>query len=1199
MGEVPAVWQIGDVIDGRYEVTDVHLAGAMGIVHRVRHLVWGSDLAVKSPWPELFQRPGDQERFIAEAQTWVSLGLHPHVCGCYYVRTLGGVPRVFTEYVGGGSLADWIDDRRLYEGGPGRAVRRILDLAIQISWGLEHAHEQGLVHQDIKPANVLVDASGPDGTALTAKVTDFGLARARQALPAPVPGEQPHSGTVLVANGGMTPAYASPEQAAGHQVGRRSDIYSFAVSVLEMFTGGIDWPRGTAGDALAAYLADGPAEAGLPELPADVGELLAECLRRHPADRPPAMSEVTERLTALYRRATGRGYPGTRPVAADLRADEFNNHALSLLDLGRTADAEETFALALAADPQHPQATYNAGLLQWRRGALTDEDLVARTEAAAAAADAPWQARHLLALAHLERGDLASAGPLLDTAVRAAPGEADVEATVRTVRSGSVPHARCVATGGGHWQRDPGVYMEIPPHAAAREVPVRISGDGQVAVTGDREGVVRVWNVPDGRCLHAFREHDGRVLSVDVTDDGRFAVSVGAGHVAVRDLTDGRLRWTFPSDDPHGYVWVWSVRISAGGGFVVGAGADGRVLVWDCRADGARRELAGHSSGVSLVEVGDGGRFALSSGGDDTARLWDLYSGECRQVLELAEAPVALALSGDASRAVTGDHDGSLRLWDLRSGVCLRTLTGHVGEVKALSLSADARHLLSCGKDRSVRYWDLDAGRCLRTFRGHEDTVSAVRLGSGFGISAAQDNTTRWWTLPGTSFAGTVQLARPRPPAELNELVDLVAESVAAAEDAMAAGDHASALALLTRARALPGHERSATALSAWRALDRCSARVGLRTAWESRTLEGPEHVRHVALSADGRIGASSSYRGTEVRVWDLGSGTCVHTLDVKEPTALWLSPDGRRLRTVGDGELRTWRVSTGECLSTVRLGSQAWAAARFSADGRTVLVRSDGVIRSDGLIRAWDVDSGKPWPHAIEGPDRLHTLWVDTDSRRALGDEFTASADSVAGALRVWDLDSGRCLHVLEGHTSWLPSVCLSPDGRHALSTSLDKTIRLWDITTGTQVRTFEAHPGHAAALSFVGDGRWALSGGSDGTLRLWDVATGRCVRTLTGHQKGVSALAVAPGGHFVLSGSDDGAVRLWEFDWELDAREPCDWDDGALPYAEMFLRRHGPQWPEAAFEALLDRLRDVGYGWLRAEGVRARLRELALLMP
>lgn len=118
----PALWEVGDVVTGQYEVTGVHTDGGMGLVYRVRHREWDTDLAVKCPRPELFRTPEQQRLFVREAETWVSIGLHPNVCGCHYVRVLGGIPRVFAEYVPGGSLRDWIRDRRLYAGGPQQAL---------------------------------------------------------------------------------------------------------------------------------------------------------------------------------------------------------------------------------------------------------------------------------------------------------------------------------------------------------------------------------------------------------------------------------------------------------------------------------------------------------------------------------------------------------------------------------------------------------------------------------------------------------------------------------------------------------------------------------------------------------------------------------------------------------------------------------------------------------------------------------------------------------------------------------------------------------------------------------------------------------------------------------------------------------------------------------------------------------------------
>jgi serine/threonine protein kinase len=354
--DVPAVWRVGDVIDGRYEVRRVHEGGAMGLVYRVRHLTWGTDLAVKTPRAERFRSEGQRKLFIAEAQAWVSLGLYPHICCCHYVRTLGGIPRVFAEYVDGGSLRDWIDDGRLYQGGPRAVAARILDIAIQFAWGLECAHGHGLVHQDVKPANVLLEnAGGVAGGMVTAKVSDFGIARAHALAAAAVggggaagAGDVRAGASILVPVGGWTEAYRSPEQGAGQSAGRRTDVYSLAVSVLEIFTGGVTWMAGpVAGEALTDVLRRGAAGDGLPVMSQDLAALLQRCLRHDPAQRPRTMAQVADELRRIYQQETGREYPRAVPVAAELRADQLNNRALSLLDLGRPDEAELVFAQAL------------------------------------------------------------------------------------------------------------------------------------------------------------------------------------------------------------------------------------------------------------------------------------------------------------------------------------------------------------------------------------------------------------------------------------------------------------------------------------------------------------------------------------------------------------------------------------------------------------------------------------------------------------------------------------------------------------------------------------------------------------------------------------------------------------------------------------------------------------------------------------
>ncbi|HDP33750.1 MAG TPA: hypothetical protein ENN29_01430, partial [Candidatus Hydrogenedentes bacterium] len=255
-------WRPGDVILDLYEVRtvtegfgedavekDFHLGG-FGRVYRVWHRGWLRDMAVKTPRLGVFATEQQKEVFVHECETWVNLGLHPHIAACHYVRELGLVPRVFSEYADAGTLSQWIHAERLYDGGAEAALARILDVAIQFAWGLHYAHERGVIHQDVKPLNALMWRDG------TLKVTDFGLAGARQHSNEPPPGGRAEGGgTIFVSKGGMTPAYCSPEQDAGNRLSRKTDLWSWAVSLLEMFQGEATWQSGAlAGGALEIFL---------------------------------------------------------------------------------------------------------------------------------------------------------------------------------------------------------------------------------------------------------------------------------------------------------------------------------------------------------------------------------------------------------------------------------------------------------------------------------------------------------------------------------------------------------------------------------------------------------------------------------------------------------------------------------------------------------------------------------------------------------------------------------------------------------------------------------------------------------------------------------------------------------------------------------------------------------------------------------
>jgi serine/threonine protein kinase/lipopolysaccharide biosynthesis regulator YciM len=298
-------WHPGQTLLDDFRVEGLLGEGGMGKVHLVRSRSSRLAFAVKraKAFDDLARR-----NFLAELQTWIDLPDHPNLVACRFFRTLGEEILIFAEYVDGGSLREWISSQKLYEGGPKAALERMLDVAIQFAWGLHCLHELGLVHQDVKPGNVLL--AGEHRAAVQgvkAKVTDYGLARAKAAGGERYVSEQGRS--ILVSSGGFTPAYCSPEQARGLAVTRKTDIWSWGVSVLEMFTGEVTWASGqVAAEALEQYLRERENDRLIPAMPAGVLEVLKGCFLGEPARRWESLAEVVDRLKAVCRKTVGVDY---------------------------------------------------------------------------------------------------------------------------------------------------------------------------------------------------------------------------------------------------------------------------------------------------------------------------------------------------------------------------------------------------------------------------------------------------------------------------------------------------------------------------------------------------------------------------------------------------------------------------------------------------------------------------------------------------------------------------------------------------------------------------------------------------------------------------------------------------------------------------------------------------------------------------
>ena len=260
---------------GSYEILSPLGKGGMGEVWRARDSKLGREVAIKT-LPEEFAKNGERlARFEREAKLLASLN-HPNIAAIYGLEEDNGTRFLVLELVEGDTLAD-----RLKRGAI--PVEESLKLALQIAEGLEAAHEKGVIHRDLKPANIKVT---PDGNV---KVLDFGLAKALAGDGADVNLSQSPTLSLAATQQGVilgTAAYMSPEQARGHEVDKRADIWAFGCVLYEMLAGRPVFQAPTVSDTLAFVLTRDVDWTALPgTTPFGVERLLQRCFERDPKRR--------------------------------------------------------------------------------------------------------------------------------------------------------------------------------------------------------------------------------------------------------------------------------------------------------------------------------------------------------------------------------------------------------------------------------------------------------------------------------------------------------------------------------------------------------------------------------------------------------------------------------------------------------------------------------------------------------------------------------------------------------------------------------------------------------------------------------------------------------------------------------------------------------------------------------------------------
>lgn len=1093
-------WKIGDIIDSRYEVKSIIGRGGMGVVYRVHHREWDLDLAVKMPLLRLVADQAAKARFVREAQTWIALGLHPNIVQCWYVREFGGIPRVFMDYVTGGSLKDWIVRKRIVPGN----WAQILDMGIQACDGLGYAHERGLTaHRDVKPGNLLLTDDGE------LRVTDFGIAK--RAEYAEVEDHQfdvaadgrHHTVTVTGADVG-TPEYGAPEQwGEAKHADHRADIYALGGVLFELCCGRRAFDDGRHNEQPHAIIgrhlfspAPDPRSIN-PEIPANLAEVLTRCLSKQPEDRPESMRALREALSTLYHDIVGTAYLRDVPKTTELRSSSLNNRAVSLLDLGDVNGAFQTLEKALKRDPHHAESVYNKALLEWREERIADDEVVRRLREAARVNS---MAGAYLGMVHLERGAIEDAEAALTEALQT-PQAAQVSGNWRALGDALMAREK-------YDQAVPAYQHALSLLPGDSELEYRLT----LARQEDRAPESRRL-FPYPHCLRVLTGGNQRIERLMLTPDASYALAAGEDSVRLWNLTAGKFLWTYSwSDVGHG--------------------------VWTCK---------GYAGSRTCAAITPDSHFALSGCADETViRLWDLHTGHCLNTLSGHQAEVlALALLPDGERVLSGSADGTVRLWTIATGECVRTFEGWSDAVTALAVTPDGQYAL-CGSGPVIRQFELERGKVVRTFRGHGDAVTALAIAPEQQqvLSASRDKTVRLWTLTsgrclhvltGHTEGVTDLTISPDESVALSAGLDKdlrLWNLTTAACDAVLQGhaSHITGVRITPDGRFAFSVSRDRT-LRLWRlATGRCLRSIPEFTHW----------LEVLALTPDGQCALFGN--SEELRLKHLPSQTYQQTFRRASGPVQWQADTRQPTASDREGEPET------VALHNLPPGENFLAImGRDEGQTFTVVTPSGDLGVSVGpseTLYAWHVEADHK--HRVWGMRGLDGL-SEFKSHRTIMRAFVTTADGKLavtgdedGKARLWELPSAHCLRIFDGHRASLQAVAITPQAERILTGSTDGTMRLWERESGACVNVFIGHNDAVTALAMTADGRFGFSGSNDRTLRLWDLGSGKCLRTFSAHNTGITAVAMTPDGRYGLSACKNRSWRLWRLDADI-PRQPA----------------------------------------------------------
>lgn len=1158
---------------GSYEVAGVIGRGGMGIVLRAIDPHLNRVVAIKTLAPDYAGNPTARKRFAREAQAAAAVS-HPHVVTIHAVEPAGKVPFLVMELVQGQSLREKLDKTGALE------VREILRIGSQIAQGLAAAHDQGLIHRDIKPGNVLLE-NGVERV----KLTDFGLARATDDVAITRTGD--------IAG---TPQFMSPEQAEGKVCDQRSDLFSLGSVLYAMCTGRPPF-RGDTAIAVLRKVCDGqprPIREVNTDIPGWLVDIVEHLLAKDPDHRIQTAEEVArilnEHLAELQNPSSGSKPKFERRLPREKRGlSKLAVTAMCLLVLlGGLAMTEATGVTQIVPT-----------VIRIVRG---DGTLIVEVDDPSVSVT-------------IDGEDVVITGAGVNE-IRVKPGEHKVVATkngkpvqqeVITIERGGQRVVR-IATEKAIRPGD-----EILLSFSERNGMLIIERDGKpirnaeemnlfTAMLSRRPGSVVRLQLGDGydpeSTIHSVTIS---ALQKAVVDSGaKFLLppeysdrtNPGAADIALREQRQNQLRqigFAFHVHHEAHRQFPPATEVTRNGKKIAAFDDQGRpFLSW-------RVHLLPFVEQQALYE-----QFKLDEPWDSPHNKPLL--AKMPAVYKTGDDPAQTTFQMVVGKGTAYERRVGLGMSDITDGLTNTALVVDAGKGTAvpwtkpedlpLNLEEPIRAfgksdfgneflaVLADGSSRSIAYdtapeqlrnlflradgnvVDLTRKRTtplpvvantegitlLRKLAGHTGPVKSVAYsadgkwiaaGSGYGEG---DQTARIWNAVTGGLVHTIKCSAQVSSVAFSPDSQYLLVGVRNGESLLHRVETAGMLrafqGLLGQCEGV-GFSRDGKQVAAWGGNQ---VRVNETATGKLLKLEKAvnAYTMDVAFANDNRLVAVD--RNGQVTVWNLQSGDVIRQFPEKVKTvqgggALALLNDDKQVMTVcGLNAAAIYNLDTGKLQQSPFLDSTSFQDIAVTPDGRHAICAGNGAailleIATARVLEKFQTREGVIWSVAIS-PDGKRCLTAG-GSKFVSGEGFVPTGDY---DLREWQLprsvwprqaadaqhEDVSLLRKFQGHTGTIKQLAFSPDGTRAVSASGwpygDGNIILWDTTTGKVLRILGQFSDSAKAGFFSADGQRIAGSGFGRDIKIWDANDGR---ELASYRKGfVNAehLAFSPDGRYLL---------------------------------------------------------------------------------